>query len=357
MSRASNQDGFVVVVLVMMLVPVLLLVGSFMTAMVGKSNELRTDLDSERALLGAESGVDEGVFRGQSGTLVDGASFSRDLGGGLSYTALPTHLLHDGKDNDGDGLKDEPDEDVFQIEVTGTYRNSVRRIAAYLGPVQLLPTINSALTVSNPGETIELKGTPLISGNNVNMNGTAASPNVFGLSYVSPATQASVLAQLSGTEQTKVVGTGPTPSIGAAGSVNVPALVAQMSNYANIVLTSNKYTSYSFGNGPAHVANIAYRNGDVTFGGNTQGAGILAVNGNLTFSGNFRFDGVILVTGNIEATAGTTRIFGAILQGPAGSFLQLKGTVEILYSSEAIALANSVSGQYVSFNGWQELAH
>jgi hypothetical protein len=356
MSRAEGQGGFVVVVLVLMLVPVLLLVGSFTTAMVGKSNELRTDLDSERALLCAESGVDEAVFRGQTGTLSDGVPFSRDLGGGLSYTALPTHLLHDKKDNDGDKLEDEPDEDVFQIEVTGTYRNTVRRVAAYLGPVQLLPPINSAFTLSNPGETIELKGTPLISGNNVTMSGAPASPSGFGLGYVSPATEASVLGQLSGTEQALVVGASPAPSIGAAGSIDVPALVAQMSNYANIVLTSDKYTSYSFGNGPAGIANIAYRNGDVTFGGNTQGAGILAVNGNLTLGGTFRFDGVILVTGNIESTAGTARIYGAILQGPAGSFLQFKGTVEIHYSSEAIALANSASGQYVSFNGWQELA-
>ena len=45
-----------------------------------------------------------------------------------------------------------------------------------------------------------------------------------------------------------------------------------------------------------------------------------------------------------------------MIQGPTGAQIDNRGTLDLLYSSEAIAIANSTSGMYVSFNGWQELA-
>ena len=66
--------------------------------------------------------------------------------------------------------------------------------------------------------------------------------------------------------------------------------------------------------------------------------------------------GVIIVLGDIRNSAGTANVYGAILMGPGGSEVETKGSFEVRYSSEAIALANSMSGQTRSFNGWQELS-
>lgn len=352
-----EESGFVLLTLLVVLVPMLFVVGAYSVAMTGRSNELRVEINQERALLAAEAGVDESILRGRIGNLYHGVTFTGTLGTDLEYSVEPTYLLVDGLDNDGDLIPDDPDEDVFQVVVTGKYRRTTRVIAAYLGPVSLLPTINTAVGVQNPSVNITLNGTPQISGNNLNMNGTPTTPNVEGLSITTPGTTADLLAQLTAAEQALVVGASGPPSLGTIPPIDLTTLVNELQNVANLVLTSNMYASYNFGNGPGGIANITYRSGNVKFSGNSQGAGILVVTGDLTLGGTFRFDGVIIVLGNIVNNAGTVDVYGAILQGPAASSITMKGTMNVHYSSEAISLANSMGGRYVSFNGWQEIAN
>ena len=247
---------------------------------------------------------------------------------------------------------------MYQIVVTGEYRRSSRRLAAYLGPVPLLPTMESAFATQDPNLTVELPGTVRISGLNKNIDGTlAGGGDLPGLSTAPPGTVAQLSSELTGSEPGKVVGSTPSPSLAVSAPIDVPTLVAQVANIADLVLTNSNYASYDFGDGAAGVATIAYRDGDVTFGGNTTGAGILVVTGDLQLKGNFRYDGVIIVLGEVSNSAGTSQVYGSILQGPNGGVLDLRGTVDLHYSAEAINLANSISGQYVAFNGWQELSN
>jgi hypothetical protein len=352
----ANQDGFVVLVLLMSLVPMLLVVGAFCVAMTGKSNELRVELDEERALMAAESGVDDAIYRGQNMNLLNGVTYTRTLGTDLHFEVAPKWLKTDGKDNDKDGFDDEADEDVFQVIVTGWAGRASRRIAAYLGPVPPLPAITSAFGTMDQSPNIDLKGTPMISGDDVTMAGVPTGAQVPGLAIATPATTATLSAELTGAEPSKVTGLGGAPSLGTIPPLDLNTLVAQLQNVADIVLTSSKYSAYNFGNGQAGITHIAYRNGNVEFKGGSQGAGILLITGNLTLSGNFRFDGVIIVLGSVVNSAGTTDVYGAILQGEGGSLVETKGTLNVHYSSEAIALANTMANRYVSFNGWQELA-
>ena len=357
MTRDREEDGFVLLTLFVTLVPLMFVVGAYSVAMTGQSNELRTELAQERALMAAEAGVDEALYRGQIGTLADGVVFTRILGSDLEYEVVPTYLGADTIDNDGDSNVDEADEDVFQVVVTGKFRRSERVVAAYLGRLSLLPPINTAFGTMSPSVTVNLMGTPWISGNNVTMAGAAAAPDVEGLSILDPPGTAYLSSELSPLEESKVTGSSPAPSLGVLPPFNLANLVVVLENAANIVLTSKKYTSYKFGNGIAGVANIAFRNGDVTFAGNSQGAGILVVTGDLTLTGTFRFDGLIIVLGDVVNSSGTANVFGAIIQGPAASLIETKGTMNVRYSAEAIALADSLKGRYVSFNGWQELAN
>lgn len=355
-----DDDGFVLIVLMTLLVPMILVVGAFSTAMLGKSNELRTELDRERALLAAESGIDEAIFHGQTGALTKTSpAWSRSLGNGASFEVTPTYLGADGQDNDGDGIVDvplDPDEDVFQVVVVGSYRGWSRRVAAYLGPVPLLPTITTAIGVQNPSLDITLNGSSQISGNDTTMAGVATGSSVAGLSIAPPGTTADLAAQLTGGEELRVVGAGGSPSLGTTGTYDLNDIVDVLQNVADIVLTSNRYSSYNFGTGVPSDPHIAFRSGNVKFAGNSQGAGIMVVTGDLTVTGTFRFDGVVIVLGDILNASGTMDICGAILQGPSASELRCGGTADIVYSSDAIALANSISGRYVAFNGWQELS-
>ncbi|MHC4515567.1 MAG: hypothetical protein ACYTGW_16305 [Planctomycetota bacterium] len=352
-----REQGFVMVTLFTLLVPLLIIVVAFTATMAGRTNELRVELDEELALLAAESGVDDAIYQGRTGDLKDGVNYGRNLGRGQSFEVEPTYLMDDGKDNDNDTKIDEEDEDVFQVVVTGTYRGTSRRLAAYLGPVPLLPTIEAAVTVQDPSIELRLNGTPWVSGNNRNMDDTpGAGADLPGLGITPPGTLAQLISELNPTEQSKVVGTGGAPSLANANDIDLVTLVTQIQNIADVVLTANVYASYNFGHGPSGAAKITYRNGDVTFTGNTRGAGILVVTGDLYLKGTFRYDGVVIVLGQIVNSAGTAQVYGAILQGPSGGKFEIKGTMDVYYSEQAVALANSVSGRYVAFIGWQELA-
>ena len=78
--------------------------------------------------------------------------------------------------------------------------------------------------------------------------------------------------------------------------------------------------------------------------------------GNLVVTGNFRFDGVVIVLGDFEAGAGTADIYGAVIMGPDAGEVRATGTFQLRYSEEAIRFTNALTGRYVTFNGWQELA-
>lgn len=353
----KGESGFVMVTMLALLIPLVVVAGALTSTMAGRSSEFREEFEEEMALLAAESGVDDAIFQSRIGNLSDGVTYTRTLGLGQTYSVEPTLLSADGVDNDADTDIDEADEDVFQIIVTGTYGAKTRRLAAYLGPVPLLPALDAAVTSQDPNVQVVLQGTPLIDGNDHDIDGSAGpGPDGPGLAIAPPGTVAHLDSELTPSEESKVVGVGASPSIALGPVIDVATLVTQMSNIANIVLTNSSYSSFGFGDASLGQANITYRNGDVRFQGNTRGSGILVVTGDLEVKGNFRFDGVVIVLGEIANSAGTAMISGAILQGPSGGLLELKGTADLRYSSEAIALANSMSGGYVSFNGWQELA-
>lgn len=354
-SRNAN-DGFVLIVFIVTLVPLLLVAGTYTLTMTGNSNELSSELDQELAFLAAESGVDDAIYKGETGLLKHDVSYTRDLGNGVSFLVEPTHLKVDGKDNDGDGKIDEDDEDVFQVIVTGRYRNVTKRIAAYLGPVPLIPSLTSALAVTNPSVVLDLNGTVTISGYNVDLNGNPTGSNDMpGLTTTDTSTS-HLLSELDPLEQSMVQGVGGTPSLGTSPSIDLVSLVAQIQNTADLVLTAASYNSYSFGDATTGDVHVTYRDGDVKFGGNSKGAGIMLVTGDLTMQGNFKFDGIIVVLGDIIDSSGTAVINGGIIQGDSGGRIDFNGTVDVHYSETSIAVANSTSGKYVAFNGWQNLS-
>lgn len=354
------DSGFIMVAMVIMLLPLTLIVAAFMSNMTGRAFRLREEVVQEKALLAAESGLDEAIYLAQTTGLTDGSIFARSFGKGMAFSVEPTYLGADLKDNDGDGDFDESDEDVYQLIIRGTYRGVTRRLAAYLGSASTLPLVSGAMSFQNAPTDIELKGSPLITGTDTNIDGSPGDPakDVPGLVVAAPDTEADLLALLTPAEQSSVQGVGPTPSLGTAPPVDVDLIAEEAKNAANIVLTNPSYSSYDFGDASDSPPTgfITYREGDVKFSGNSRGAGMLVVTGNLTINGMFRFDGVIVCLGDIINSAGTAQVYGGILLGPTSNFVTLKGTADIYFSSQAIKIANNLTSRYVAFNGWQELS-
>ena len=348
----SPDSGFALILVLSTLIPALLLVAAFGSVLSSRTDELGQERAREKALHAAESGIDFAIFRGRRGLLTNLAVYQADLGPDTSYRVEATHLLVDGADNDNDFLVDaaDPDEDVFQVVVTGTHRGHRRRLAAYLGPVPLFPSIRTAMAIANPAIDLRFAGSSQLNGNDA-----AGSLDVPALAIFQPGTVAQLSATLSGSEGNRLNGPGGPPSMGTVPFIDLNDIVNIVQNVADIVLTSNQYSGLQFGNAAASDPRITYRAGNVRIIGNSRGAGILVVTGDLQVSGDFEFDGLIIVLGNLDNSSGSARIRGAIVQGPAASYVDLRGNFDLQYSTAALDLANSRTGLYVAFNGWQEL--
>lgn len=162
--RGRNEGGFVFVVLVASIIPMMFLASAAIMTMTGRNSRLIEEVKQERAFWAAESGIDEAIYLASIGMLKDGVSFSRQVGNQGSFTVQPTLLLNDGQDNDGDTLVDEGDENVFRLMVTGKYRGAVRRLVAYMGPTPGVPALDSAVSIQGIPKEIEVEDGSVISG-------------------------------------------------------------------------------------------------------------------------------------------------------------------------------------------------
>jgi hypothetical protein len=368
-AEREPQAGFAMLAVVVMILPILFVIGSYLQTMTGRSNRLQLEIKEERALLVAESGVDYALYQARSGNLVAGPhrvyTYSGTLTGGGSYSVVATYLKGDGIDNDHNGLIDDAPEDVFEVVSTGTLDTSKRRLAAYLGFSPFLLPMTGALTMVNPNPTdITINGSPTLTGRNYRVTGAlVGSGDTYGISIEAPAPTTQITNLLTGGEASHVTGSTPTPSVGQDTSGNYTAanfnsVVNQARNAAQIVIVNgivNGNTTYGNAAAVPPVDYIVYRNGDLKINGNFSGAGLLVINGNLTISGTMDWRGVVLVTGNIDAANGNARVYGSIVMGPGGSTIKMKGTADIRYSSDAILQATRLTGRYVALNGWQEI--
>jgi hypothetical protein len=364
-TQVEAQRGIATLALVLILVPLLIVVGSYLQTMSGRNSRLQLEIKEERAMMVAESGIDVALFEARKGTLVAGHqakfSFAGAMPGGGDYSANCTYLGDDDIDNDNDGLIDEPDEDVYRVVSTGRVGGSLRRVAAYLGFSSFLAGPQSAITVTNQTPTdIRISGTPVIDGRNYSLAGNlVGSGNTFGIAIAAPATTTKLSALLTPAEGARVLGKTAAPSLGQTTTyttTTVASTVAQARNAAQIVVTNGVAAAMSWGNATTGPQYIVYREGNLKVTGNTTGAGILVVNGDLTISGTLTWYGVVLVTGNFDCGSGTARIYGATVLGQGGIRVDVRGTCDLRYSQAAVALATRLTGRYVAFNGWQEIS-
>ena len=353
----GSEAGSVLVMLIGLAIPLLIMVVAAATTMVGRSKTLQADVKLEKALMTAESGIDEVLYRANLGILVPGNLITRDLGDGMGFEVMAVSLKTDGVDNDVDGLVDETDESVLMITVTGTFAGASRRIKAYLGQLPQATPFGGAANLSESNLQIEIEGASLVTGNDTNLDGTPGpNPAVPGMSVSPPGTIPDLLGTLNATEQPKVTGLGPAPSLGLGSVIDLASLARILKSSATQVLTSAEYDGATIGNALTNDYVIAYASSNLTLKAGTRGAGILLVEGNLHMA-DARWDGLIVCMGSdVEMEAGSS-LYGKIVQGPTGqSNFHLRGS-SIFHSSQAMDGAfSAIPGKYVSFDGWHEVS-
>ena len=103
--------------------------------------------------------------------------------------------------------------------------------------------------------------------------------------------------------------------------------------------------------GTPEAPQITYFTSGVTIkgNGNASGAGILIVEGDLTIQGSFGFKGLVIVRGKTRVNAdyetevtGNATVYGALWTNDVN--LNVGGSAIVYYSTQALALANTVGG-------------
>jgi hypothetical protein len=365
---SDEQSGVILIALLAAVLPLVLLVGASTTTMTTRNKGLLYDIRQTKALLAAEAGVDEAIFRSANGNLNHEEPFSRIFTNGQSFTVEPVHLGSDGIDNDADGDTDEMDENIFELIVTGAFGDARRRLAAYLGPLGDLPKIDGAVTITHPKVDIDFKNRlgydPILTGIDRNMDGTPGGNDTAGLVIENPGTIPDLEAEINSYEEPLIQGVGGAPSLKeVSNGYDFDAIAEQAQNSANIVLTTRTYHDVDWGNADTDDYNIIFRKGRLeVFGG--RGAGILVATGEIELEDGFRWDGLIISTHGHElelesdANKGRVEVYGAMVVGPKCKELELEGDVGMYYCQEVLQKLNLLvpSSRYIGFNGWQEIS-
>jgi hypothetical protein len=164
-----------------------------------------------------------------------------------------------------------------------------------------------------------------------------------------------VIAQITGQHTNQFAGTGSNPSVGSATTVDMDLLMALAAASADTLLSPGTITGLEAGTPTPDGMKTVYCPGNLTLSGGAEGAGLLAVDGNLDISGGMRWTGIVLVKGSVRFTGGggNDRIVGSMVVGGDAT---LAGTIDLLYSSEAIGMAR-LRLLFLSVVAWREVAN
>ncbi|HET6203341.1 MAG TPA: hypothetical protein VFI25_11125 [Planctomycetota bacterium] len=335
-----------------------------------RQNRVLQQARAKRTLQLAEATVDQAAVLVSYGTLGENGAINwgndgldNDGDGAVDepdeqVTATLFSWHTDGADNDGDGQTDEKDEMVIRVTSDATIGGVARRVTGWLQrSAATLPDPQASVYLDDPNADVTFQGNAfVVNGNDGNLNGTpgSAAP-LYGIAINGD--PQSVVTQLSAQQLDNVLGYGPSPSVTGYAPPDpdlIDNVIAALTPRASIVFNSygGVYTG-TLGDYAAGNFQITKSNGDLKIGGGSTGAGILLVEGNLEISGAWDYVGYIFVTGRVDMKggAGTKRLRGTmfvegdVVQGST-VMLWVNGTVDLLYSSQALTLVREAFGTY-----------
>ncbi|HZY09724.1 MAG TPA: hypothetical protein VFF29_01075 [Bacteroidota bacterium] len=238
--------------------------------------------------------------------------------------------------------------DTLRMTSTANFSDTVYTISTTMWRYpKPFPGVGAALGLNIDSVEFMMKGSALIDGRNYDSTGTTlvGSGDVAGVTTISSYDSATVAAfgsKINGSSDVTVDDSLADPAL------FVDEYIAS-ADYRFDAIAGQPQTVFA-GNqvwGTATSPKITFVNaGDSTnllkFTGTIEGWGILVVKGNVQWSGTFEFHGLVVVYSDAVLdfegmAAGTPQIIGSLLMGgPPHSEFEMRGTSEILYSSDAI---------------------
>jgi hypothetical protein len=300
-------------------------------------------------------------------------TFAVDMGGPVADVVV-VDWGKDGADNDGDGTKDEADEEdlIFvastarsneTLDKNGELVDSATRHAHSLTEVivrriDLNLAANQAVYVDDPNALFKFAGTAfLVSGKDTNIDGSAGPSSALpGIGTVG--NPAGITSQLKSNQKDKVIGAGGPPSVAKVTDMDMLSTMDMLKPLASVNFNGpNDSYSGDLGDLKNLKPVVTYAKGNLKLNGNTKGCGILIVDGDVDFNGTFDFAGIIYASGAIRFNGGggSKNLRGALftLGAVSGDDVTINGSVQLSYSSEAITLVNQQLSGGVEVLSWR----
>jgi hypothetical protein len=353
--KRRGQKGNALAALLVAVVTCGALSASVIVSTIGRQREANTELARERAFGLAEAGVDWALvqIRIRNGvvpttspatTVVDGAGTYT-----LRYAQGDVNLL----DDNGDAVVDDAGEHSYaEVRATGESAGLRRSIAVLLRKAVETPSFDASVQINVEAPVIDLNGNAFtISGEEHTIAGAVDSSRPAKFGITSPAATSALTSQITSAQADNVTGAGGLPSVGTSPPMDLAHIMQQASLAATVALAPGTHSNINYGTATEEGVAVVYCNGDLRLAGTSSGAGVLAVDGDLEISGGFTWTGIILVRGRTSFTGGgsTKRLIGAMGVGEevtnhtGSTSVGVSGTVDLFYSSDAVALAASGS--------------
>jgi len=344
-------------------------IGATLTSSVAVRNQTRYYAAAQRANEIAESAVHQLIARmgtpagaelveqGESEGVIEGESGSQ-----ARYRLTIWSGADDGADNDQDGFADENDEfDVLEVRSTGTFDRVSRTVRVTLLARYRDAQAGSATYIADPYAELNFSGNAFtIQGRNHDVHGTP----VAGMSPAIgvPHSDSVIAGKIGKNAADNITGAGGTPSVMTVDGLDVQQLIDEGARSAAMVIRNSHVTPKKDEPwGTLAAPTIVHAPQDIKIAGGGNGVGILLVDGDLEIAGAFEWRGLIIVRGEVRFVGGGggKRVIGSLIiandseGGFDGTALDMRGTVDILFSQDAINRVMQAFATYTILN-WRE---
>lgn len=233
------------------------------------------------------------------------------------------------------------DFDTLQISVTGSYQDESHTTRVqFISKSILIPRITASIAVESDCTLFDFSGHPQIVGTDMLMDGSGENPdgtNLAGLTLSN--SEDSIRFEAFYSDSTWIQGD---PVVEVNSDSPLVSLSDLIAYYAQIADETYEGGTFSQDWGSEDSPMVIYSNGNFTLQGTSIGYGVLAINGSFTMRGSPTWYGLIIASGGeslvIDASLGNPTIYGALHIGATVTELELRGTANIFYSSEAIEM-------------------
>ena len=371
--KIRSRRGSAALMAITAAIPLIGVAGTLLMVTVRQRNQVEASAVVAAARDAAASGAQDAMAK----LAVDpnwAGEYDLAVGGSLAHVVV-TDWTSDGVDNDNNGKVDDLAEtDYVSITSEGRVNVAYDRQGRELSTAALSQTkdagsvvkktkldiaVNSAFYCDDPLATFTVNGNAFkISGEDTNIDGTPGpNPDVAGIGTTGD--PALIEMQLSAEQQDNIVGMGLPPSIATVATEDIMEYAKALGSLATLTWSDAdaKEPSAKIGDREKLIAQIAHAKGNLELSGSSKGCGVLVVDGNLEVTGNLDFVGLIFVTGSVTFRGGGDKVIrGALftLGNVNGEDIEVSGSIDIGYSSEAIATVEKQLSVGVELISWTQ---